>query len=152
MARRKLIAEPNTATKNNEIAQQVELSGLVASYGENKTELDTLDKECKKQNAKIKELMIALKRDEYESGGYVAKYSVQHRESMNEDKLLELLSKDYQYYLDLGIIRQKDYIDSDALEDAIYHEKIEKDVLLEMDKCRETKEVPTLKIVKIKEK
>ena len=147
MGRRKL-----TETSKTEISKQVQLSSLVADYGENKSTFDLLKKECDRQNAEIKTLMTELDCTEYTSGGYTAKYSVQHRESMNEDKLLELLSaEDYQHYLDLGIIKQKDYIDGDALENAIYHEKIDKDILLKMDSCRETKDVPVLKISKAKE-
>lgn len=146
MARRKLVE-----TSKTEVTKQVQLSNLVAMYGNNKSKFDTLKKECDVQNAEIKTLMSELNCTEYTSGGYTAKYSIQHRESMNEDKLLELLSEDYQYYLDLGIIKQKDYIDSDMLEDAIYHNKIDKDTILKMDLCRETKDVPTLKISKSKE-
>lgn len=129
---------------------QTQLNNLVASYGENKAELDVVKKQCDEENAEIKALMQKLNCTECESGGYVAKYSVENHDAMNEDKLLEFLSKDYQYYLDLGIIRQKDYIDSDALEDAIYHGKIDKKELIEMDKCREHKEVIKLRISKAK--
>ena len=131
---------------------QTQLNNLVISYGENKAELDAVKKQCDSENAEIKTLMQTLKVTECESGGYVAKYSVENHDAMNEDKLLELFSKDYQYYLDLGIIRQKDYIDSDALEDAIYHGNIDKKALLEMDKCREHKEVIKLRVSKVKKK
>ena len=129
---------------------QTQLNTLIVSYGENKEQLDSIDKVCKKENGEIKTLMQKLKCTECASGDYVAKYIVENHDNMREDKLLELFSKDYQYYLDLGIIRQKDYIDSDALEDAIYHGKIDKKELLEMDKCREHKEVVKLKISKAK--
>lgn len=144
MARKAIKETP----KNAEVAKQVQLSKLVISFGEKKTQLDALDKEVKKDNAEIKTLMKELGQSKYESGGYTVSYTEQKRESMNEDALLELLSKKHKLYTDLGIIKTKEYIDSDALESAIYNGDIPKAELLKMDKCRETKIIPTLKLTK----
>jgi len=40
----------------------------------------------------------------------------------------------------------------DLLEDALYHDRIDKDTVVEMDKCRESKEIVQLRISKKKEK
>ena len=67
---------------------------------------------------------------------------------MNEEKLLTLLKeKGYE-----TVIRTKEYVDMDLLEDALYHDRIDKDTVVEMDKCRESKEIVQLRISKKKEK
>lgn len=125
-----------------------ELDTLIPQYAENKSMLDDYKKICDTENNKIKELM---EEGSYEAGGYKATKSIQKRESMNEEKLLDTLKKIPQAVYS-GIIKTKEYVDMDALESAIYKGDLDKDVLLKIDKCRETKEVVTLRIVKVKEK
>lgn len=123
------------------------LDTLIPAYAKNKAMLDDYKKICDDENKQIKELM-----DEgsYETNGWKATKSIQHRETMNEDKLLDLLRK--AGFSQSSIIKTKEYVDMDELESAIYKGLIEKDILLEIDKCRESKEVITLKVTKIKEK
>lgn len=123
------------------------LDTLIPTYAENKAMLDDYKKICDDENKQIKELM---EEGSYETGGWKATKSIQHRETMNEDKLLELLRK--AGFSQSSIIKTKEYVDMDELESAIYKGLIEKDILLEIDKCRESKEVVTLKVTKIKEK
>lgn len=125
-----------------------ELDKLIPQYAMNKTEADAYKKLCDKENAQIKALMADLDNPVYETGGYKATYSVSTRESMNEDKLLEIAH----IYGISEIVKTKEYIDFDILEDAIYKGRISEDVLMEMNKAREVKEVVTLRVTKIKEK
>lgn len=124
------------------------LDELIPAYAENKSMLDDYKKICDSENKQIKEMM-----DEgsYEAGGYKATKSIQHRESFNEDKLLDVLQQ-YGVAYDEKIIKTKEYVDMDALESAIYKQKLDNPMLMEIDKCRETKEVVTLRISKVKEK
>ena len=126
---------------------EMELDVLIPQYAENKAMLDDYKKICDTENKQIKELM---EEGTYEASGYKATKSVQVRESLNEDKLLELLIA--KGYKDTKVIKQKYYVDMDALESAIYSGQIPKEDLLDIDKCRETKEVVTLRISKVKEK
>lgn len=127
----------------------VSLDTLIPQYAENKAILDDYKKICDTENKQIKDIM-----DEgsYEAGGYKATKSVQVRESMNEDKLLDVMRNHREIAELNGIIKIKEYIDMDMLESAIYNKQIDKDMLMEIDKCRETKEVVTLRISKVKEK
>lgn len=127
--------------------RKVSLDTLIPQYAENKSMLDDYKKICDDENKQIKELM-----DEgsYEAGGYKATKTVTTRDSMNEAKLLDVLTK--AGFKDTSIIKTKEYVDMDELESAIYKGLIEKDILMEIDKCRESKEVVTLRISKIKEK
>ena len=125
-----------------------ELDKLIPQYAMNKTEADAYKKLCDKENAQIKALMADLDNPVYEAGGYKATYSVSTRESMNEEMLLEIA---HQHGIP-EIVKTKEYIDFDALENAIYNGKISQDILLEMDKAKEVKEVVTLRVTKTKEK
>lgn len=125
-----------------------DLDTLIPQYAMNKAELDGYKKICDKENAQIKSIMKDFVVDKYEAGGYKASYSVSTRETMNEDRLLEIAHN----FGIPEIVKTKEYIDFDALEKAIYDGKISKEILLEMDKAKEVKEVVTLRITKVKKK
>ena len=125
-----------------------DLDTLIPQYAANKSELDGYKKICDRENAEIKAIMKDLVLSHYDAGGYRASYSVSERESMNEEMLLDIAHR-------LGIpeiVKTKEYIDFDALEDAIYNNRISQEVLLEMDKAKEIKKVVTLRVTRIKEK
>ena len=125
-----------------------DLKTLVPLYYDNKQNLDFYKKECDAQNAEIKKLMAEKKVKDFETDGIIAKYIVQNKESMNEEKLIALLKK--KGYSNL--IKTREYVDMDELENALYHDAIDKDTVIDMDKCREIKEVIQLRVSKKKEK
>lgn len=124
------------------------LDELIPQYAQNKSELDDYKKICDKENAQIKAIMSTLKDKTYTTGEYKATYSVSQKETMNEEMLLQIA---HQHGIS-EIVKTKEYIDFDALENAIYNNRISKDILLEMDKARESKQVITLRVTKIKNK
>jgi len=125
-----------------------ELEKLIPVYYDNKQNLDFYKKECDAGNAEIKKLMAEQNIKDYEVDGIVAKYVIQNKESMNEEALLKLL-KEKGY---TNVIKTKEYVDMDALENALYHDEIDKDTVVEMDKCKEVKEVIQLRVSKKKVK
>lgn len=129
--------------------KEMSLDEIIPAYAENKALLDDYKKICDAENKQIKEMM---EEGSYEAGGYKATKSVTVRETMNEDKLLDILKQNYAVNQKLGIIKTKEYIDMDALENAIYKRQVTQEMLMEIDKCRETKEVVTLRVSKVKEK
>ena len=122
------------------------LKELIKQYALNKSELDAYDKLCKQENAEIKTMMEELGASEVDVDDYIAKRVVQKRENMNEEMLLNIAH----LYGIPEIVKTKEYIDYDALENAIYTGKLSKDIILEINKARETKEVVTLRITKKK--
>ena len=124
------------------------LEELIPQYALNKSELDNYKKICDRENAEIKQIMLSDDLDKIEVGGYRATCTVSTRETMNEELILE---RAHQFGIP-EIVKVKEYIDYDALEKAIYDGNISKDVLLEMEKAKEVKEVVTLKVTKIKKK
>ena len=128
---------------------------LIPRYAQNKQELDDYKKICDKENKQIKDSMKALGETEHPAGDYIAKYSVQQRESMNEDILISLFTSvpafvnlDDKY----SIIKTKPYIDFDALENALYNTELSETLLADLNKAKEVKEVVTLRVSKIKKK
>lgn len=125
-----------------------DLDTLIPQYAANKNELDSYKKICDKENAEIKAIMKDFVVTGYEAGGYKASYIVSKRETLNEEKLLEIA---HQFGIS-EIVKTKEYIDYDALEKAIYDGRISEDIMMEMDKAREVKETVTLRVTKIKQK
>lgn len=125
-----------------------DLKVLVPQYASNKAELDSYKKICDKENAQIKAIMKDFALQHYETDEYKAVYSVSQRESMNEEMLLEIAH----IHGIPEIVKTKEYIDYDALEKLIYDNKVSSEVLREMDKARETKEVVSLRVTKLKGK
>lgn len=125
------------------------LDSLIPQYAANKREKDSYEKLCAAENTQIKAIMQNFAVQHYEAGGYKAVYSIQRRESVDEEMLIDVLKRNDECE---GIIKTKEYIDFDALENAIYHNRIPEDILAKMAEATEVKEIPTLKITKIKEK
>lgn len=124
------------------------LDELIPMYAENKSELDKYDKMCKAQNADIKKQMEELGEDEHTAGGYTVKYIVSERESINEDRLLEMLKK----HKVEGVIKTREYVDMDALESYLYNTLMSDEMAADMASCREVKQVVQLRIGKEKKK
>jgi len=125
------------------------LDSLIPQYAANKREKDSYEKICAAENAQIKSIMQNYVVQHYEAGGYRANYTIQQRETVNEEMLIDILKRNGECE---GIIKTKEYIDFDALENAIYHNRIPEDILTQMAEATEVKEIPTLKVTKIKEK
>lgn len=132
----------------NETEKQViELKTCASSYVKNKAELDALDKKCKSLNTSIKQLMEVLKLDHVTIGDKEVCYSIQTRESLDEEKLITQLKA---FAPDTKCIKTKEYIDMDVLENEIYHGELSDDAMCAMDSCREVKEIVRLDIRKAK--
>ena len=129
------------------------LNELVESYYLNKTELDSYKKLCDNQNKSIKDLMLEMNVEDYDSDNYHASRKVSTRENFNEEQLLEFIRSTI--WADKGsmhcpYIKTKYVVDYDALEKAIYNGDITKEQLLEMEKCKTVTEVVTLRVTKRK--
>ncbi len=128
------------------------LDELIPTYAQNKLELESYKKICESENSAIKEKLLEIGQDEYSAGGYKAKRSVSERVSINEDKLLAVMKK---HYL-VEVIKTREYVDMDALENYLYHadeNDLNTQKLLEdIDKCRDVKEVVTLRVSKERSK
>ena len=131
------------------MTREQELNDLIEAYGLNKTELDSYKDLCDRENAEIKSIMAEADMKKFDSASYTATYSVQHRTTMNEDKVINVIHA-HDIPDSLGIIKVKEYIDEDALESAIYKGLIPDEIVKEIGECVTVKEIPTLKLSKRK--
>ena len=116
------------------------LEGLIHSYKQNKESLDNFKEVVEAGNQKIKEIMRNNDLTEFTTlTGIKASYVVQKRESFNEEALLKRVKE-------LGftnIIKTKEYVDMDELENLIYNGELDASKISD---CRVIKEVETLRV------
>lgn len=121
------------------------LDELVPRYAMNKRELDSYKKICDTENAEIKKQMYESGITTYKTGEYTAKYIVSEKTSFNEDKLLSVMKKH-----NINVIRTREYVDMDLLENYLYHldeeDEATKQLMDEIDLCRDVKQVVSLRV------
>lgn len=116
-----------------------ELKKLVGEYVEAKRKEAEITKVTKDLNARIKKIMVAEEIDECED----AKLSVRRSESFDEEKLIDYLKTSGN---SRGLVKKKEYIDYDALESAIYREKLDAETIKKLDDYKIVKETKVLTI------
>ena len=146
---RKLVREQKTTTPMEMLEK------LVPTYVETKSMADDYKKQADEWNKQIKSSIkeISDESQKLEIAGYKVDFQKQERTSMDEDMLMEVFKKHkkMQFAKDMGIIKTKEYIDFDALENALYNGRISEKIVTDMQACEQTKIVEVLKVSKIKE-
>lgn len=116
------------------------LNGLLSGYKQNKESLDNYKKICDEENQQIKDIMKANNIEKYTSlDGIKATFSIQKRQDFNDEKLLQKIKE-------LGfnnIVKTKEYVDMDGLENLIYNGELDGSAIAD---CRIIKEVETLRV------
>lgn len=144
--RRKINTE-EVLPESNTSSQDEVLKGLVESYIENKDSESYYKDLASSENTQIKELMRSMGISECESSMGTAVMSEQNRETFIEEALIEFLKNNN---IATDIVKTKEYVDFDALESAIYNEKISPDLVKQMASCKEVKTTTVLRIKKKK--
>ena len=121
------------------------LSQLLPVYEANKSEMDSYKKLVDKDNKEIKSIMLGAGLREFAVDDIKASCSVSEREDFIEEALIAKLKE----MKVPGIVKKKEYVDMDALENAIYNGKIDAAALAN---CQTKKEVVTLRVTKLKRK
>ena len=139
----------------NEIIEDVtsdanRLDELVPLYGKNKAEENRLKKITEAQNSEIKQLLAEHGVTEHTAGGYTVTVSTTEKFSFNMPKLIETIKLDKS--LASKVIKTQEYVDMDALENLIYSGKVDTEMLLDMDKCRDVTKTVTLRVKKASKK
>ena len=140
MPRKIATKETITSNEGNE-----RLSHLVKDYIFNKDKEKEFKDAASAENTEIKAIMNEFKFSEFETDVGSVTLSDRVSEDFIEDKLIEFLKT---RNLATDIVKTKEYIDFDALESAIYHEKIAGDDLKDMSSCKEKKVTQVLRIKK----
>lgn len=130
----------------DEQTQKELLNSIIECFYKDKQTADKYKKSAEEYNKEIKDIMSDIKIDEFETdSGLIAKLTHKQSESFNEEKLLAKMKE-----LNIpGIIKTREYVDMEALENEIYNENINAS---ELASCREIKETVALKVSKKKGK
>lgn len=135
-------------TEQEKQAKMLELKERAAEYASDKAVEATLKKKIENNNTSIKALFEMLGEDAITlDNGVTVCYGITHKESIDEEKLIEVLKV---HAPDTECIKTKEYIDTDVLENEMYHDKFSEDAMKAMADCHNVKEIPTLTIKKAK--
>mgnify|MGYP000930056178 FL=1 len=107
--------------------------------------MDSYKKLVDRDNKEIKSIMLGAEMGEFVVDDIKASCSVSVREDFVEEALIAKLKE----MKIRGVIKKKEYVDMDALENAIYNGKVDAASLAD---CQTKKEVVTLRVSKLKRK
>ena len=122
-----------------------DLSKVIDEYKESKDKENALNKANKAMNESIKNYMSENGMDEASSDMYTAVLSNTTNESLNEDLAIEIIKENLGGALLASVIKQKEYIDEDALEKLVYNGDFD---ISKLEKAKITKVTTTLRIKK----
>lgn len=135
------------SAKSQNLMPESSLKSLVESYIINKQNEEDFKKQASAENTQIKELMHEYNLTEVATDLGTAKITEQEKITFIEDKLIEFLKANN---LADDIVKTKEYVDYDALESALYHDKITDEQKVAMAECQEKKVTTVLRINKKK--
>ena len=122
-----------------------DLSKAIDEYKESKDKENALKKANTAMNESIKNYMSENGMDEASSDMYTAVLSNTTKESLNEELAIEIIKENLGGALLNSVIKQKEYIDEDALEKLVYNGDFD---ISKLEKAKITKVTTTLRIKK----
>ena len=128
--------------------QVFDLSKAIDDYKESKDKENALKKANNELNENIKSYMGEHGMRSANSEKYTATLSCTKKESLNEDLAIEIIKENLGGALLSSVIKQKEYIDEDALEKLVYNGDFD---INKLAKAKIVKETYTLRVVKKKD-
>ena len=125
-----------------------DLSKAIDSYKESKDKENSLKKANNELNETIKTYMQKNDITSANSEKYTATLSCIKKESLNEDLAIEIIKENLGGALLSSVIKQKEYIDEDALEKLVYNGDFD---ITKLARAKMVKETYTLSVVKKKD-
>ena len=125
-----------------------DLSTAIDSYKESKDKENDLKKANNELNETIKTYMQEHDMTSANSEKYTATLSCIKKESLNEELAIEIIKENLGGALLSSVIKQKEYIDEDALEKLVYNGDFD---ITKLAKAKIVKETYTLRVVKKKD-
>lgn len=123
------------------------LNDLIPRYITNKNEYESYKKLVNKDNKEIKKILAEIGKSEWQVGNNKVVAQERVTQTVNEDNLVEYLKS----INATDCIKTIEVIDSDKLENAIYHGVITKEQVKEMQKFYTEKKTVALKLSRVKE-
>lgn len=125
-----------------------DLSAYIDKYKELKDKENALKKANNELNENIKSYMQGHDMTSASSDNWTATLSCTKKESLNEDLAIEIIKENLGGALLSSVIKQKEYIDDDALEKLVYNGDFD---ITKLAKAKMVKETYTLRISKKKD-
>ena len=125
-----------------------DLSKAIDSYKESKEKENALKKANNELNETIKTYMQKHDMTSANSEKYTATLSCTKKESLNEELAIEIIKENLGGALLSSVIKQKEYIDEDALEKLVYNGDFD---INKLAKAKMVKETYTLRVSKKKD-
>ena len=125
-----------------------DLSTAIDSYKESKEKENALKKANNELNENIKNYMQKHDMTSANSEKYTATLSCTKKESLNEDLAIEIIKENLGGALLSSVIKQKEYIDEDALEKLVYNGDFD---ITKLARAKMVKETYTLRVNKKKD-
>lgn len=124
------------------------LSEMIDTYKTSKDKENALKKANNELNENIKTYMQEHNMTSANSKNWAATLSCTKKESLNEDLAIEIIKKNLGGALLSSVIKQKEYIDEDALEKLVYNGDFD---INKLAKAKMVKETYTLRVGKKKD-
>lgn len=123
------------------------LDELVPQFALNKGEFDSYKAIVDSEKEQIKDLLAFVGEKKHTAGGYTVTRSESDKEKWDEDKLLAVAKKH-----NLPVVKTKEYVDMQALEDYLYKNEAPVECMADLGKCRTVTTVVALRLSKAKKK
>lgn len=126
---------------------KLDIDSLIDDYKASKDKENALKKSNADVSDKIKSYFIDKGIDKHSTDLYTATVTTTNKESLNDELAIEIIKEDLDGALLKFVIKQKEYIDEDALEKLVYNGDFD---ITKLEKAKIVKPVTTLRVVKKK--
>ena len=133
--------------RRTNITQEQTISEIINKYKRDK-DMENHLKNLNTQNGKkIKEYFSKHEISSFDTDEYTATVSTSNSESLNDDLAIEIIKEHLDGALLSSVVKQKEYIDEDALEKLVYNGDFDISLL---EKAKIVKTTTTLRVTKRK--
>ena len=126
---------------------KLDIDSLIDDYKASKDKENALKKSNADASDKIKSYFIDNGIDKHSTDFYTATVTTTNKESLNDELAIEIIKENLDGALLKSVIKQKEYIDEDALEKLVYNGDFD---ITKLEKAKIVKPVTTLRVVKKK--
>ena len=126
---------------------KLDIDSLIDEYKASKDKENALKKSNADVSDKIKSYFMNNGIDKHSTDFYTATVTTTNKESLNDELAIEIIKENLDGALLKSVIKQKEYIDEDALEKLVYNGYFD---ITKLEKAKIVKPVTTLRVVKKK--
>ena len=126
---------------------KLDIDSLIDDYKASKDKENALKKSNADVSDKIKSYFMENGIDKHSTDFYTATVTTTNKESLNDELAIEIIKENLDGALLKSVIKQKEYIDEDALEKLVYNGDFD---ITKLEKAKIVKPVTTLRVVKKK--